>query len=85
MPAELITALVAMATAVIGLIISQIHLQTRRNENKAIKEKVVSIEQVLQADDTEYYVICRECKSKILLSKTKIFIEEKCKKDNQDK
>ena len=85
MPAELITALVAMATAVIGLIISQIQLQTRRNENKAIKEKVVSIEQALQADDTEYYVICPECKSKILLSKTKIFIEDKYKKDNKQK
>ena len=85
MPAELITALVAMATAVIGLIISQIQLQTRRNENKAIKEKVVSIEQALQADDNEYYVICPECKSKILLSKTKIFIEDKYKKDNKQK
>ena len=83
MPAELINALVAMATAVIGLIISQIQLQTRRNENKAIKEKVVSIEQALQADDNEYYVICPECKSKILLSKTKIFIEKKAN-ENQD-
>ena len=83
MPAELITALVAMATAVIGLIISQIQLQIRRNENKAIKEKVVSIEQALQADDNEYYVICPECKSKILLSKTKIFIEKKAN-ENQD-
>lgn len=83
MPAELITALVAMATAVIGLIISQIQLQTRRNENKAIKEKVVSIEQALQADDNEYYVICPECKTKILLSKTKIFIEKKAN-ENQD-
>ena len=62
---QLYPVLAALAVAVASYLISYLN-------NKKLKDKVNTIEQALQSDDTEYYVICPNCKSKIILSKVKI-------------
>ena len=44
-------------------------------KSKKLKDKISTIEEALQSDDAEYYVICPNCKSKIILSKVKILVD----------
>ena len=71
---QLYPVLVALAIAVASYLISYIN-------NKKLKDKITTIEEALQSDDAEYYVICPNCKSKIILSKVKILVD---KQNNQD-
>ena len=63
--AQLYPILAALLISVASYLISYIN-------NKKLKENIKTIEEALQSDDTEYYVICPNCKSKIVLSKVKI-------------
>ena len=65
---QLYPVLIALAVAVVSYLISYFN-------NKKLKEKITTIEEALQSDDAEYYVICPNCKSKIILSKVKILVD----------
>lgn len=66
---ELYAALIALAIAVIGYFVSYF-------TNKRLKDKVDTLEEFINSDDTEYYIECPNCKSKILLNKVKILVEK---------
>ena len=65
---QLQTLLIALAIAVVSYLISYF-------QNRKLKENIRTIEEALQSDDAEYYVICPNCKSKIVLSKVKILVD----------
>ena len=71
---QLYPVLAALAVAVASYLISYVN-------NKKLKEKITTIEEALQSDDAEYYVICPNCKSKIILSKVKILVDKQNAKD----
>ena len=71
---QLYPVLIALAVAVASYLISYIN-------NKKLKDKITTIEEALQSDDAEYYVICPNCKSKIILSKVKILVDKQSKEE----
>ena len=64
---ELYASLIALAVAAIGYLISYF-------SNKKLRDKVSTLEEFINSDDTEYYIECPNCKSKIILNKVKILI-----------
>ena len=64
---ELYASLIALAVASIGYLIS--YLTTRK-----LKNKLSTLEEFINSDDTEYYIECPNCKSKIVLNRVKILI-----------
>lgn len=66
---ELYAAVIALAVAVVGYLISYI-------SNKKLRDKVSTLEDFINSDDTEYYIECPNCKSKIVLNKVKILINK---------
>ena len=72
---QLYPVLAALAVAVASYLISYIN-------NKKLKDKITTIEEALQSDDAEYYVICPNCKSKIILSKVKILVDKQNAKED---
>ena len=66
---ELYAAIIALAVAVVGYLISYF-------TNKKLRDKVTTLEEFINSDDTEYYIECPNCKSKIILSKVKILINK---------
>ena len=64
---ELYASLIALAVAVVGYLISYF-------TNKKLREKVSTLEEFINSDDTEYYIECPNCKSKIVLNRVKILI-----------
>ena len=64
---ELYAAIIALAVAVVGYLISYF-------TNKKLREKVSTLEEFINSDDTEYYIECPNCKSKIVLNRVKILI-----------
>ena len=71
---QLYPVLAALAVAVASYLVSYFN-------NRKLKEKITTIEEALQSDDAEYYVICPNCKSKIILSKVKILVDKQNTKD----
>lgn len=71
---ELYAALIALAVAVVGYLISYF-------TNKKLRDKVTTLEEFINSDDTEYYIECPNCKSKIVLSKVKILVERQKNKE----
>ena len=71
---QLYPVLAALAVAVASYLISYIN-------NRKLKDKITTIEEALQSDDAEYYVICPNCKSKIILSKVKILVDKQNSKE----
>ena len=71
---QLYPVLAALAVAVASYLISYFN-------NRKLKEKITTIEEALQSDDAEYYVICPNCKSKIILSKVKILVDKQSAKE----
>ena len=71
---ELYAALIALAVAIVGYLISYF-------TNKKLRDKVTTLEEFINSDDTEYYIECPTCKSKIVLNKVKILVERQ--KDKQ--
>lgn len=74
MEQQLQTLLIALAIAVVSYLISYF-------QNRKLKENIRTIEEALQSDDAEYYVICPECKAKIVLSKVKILVDKQNAKE----
>ena len=66
---ELYAALIALAVAVVGYLISYF-------SNKKLRDKVSTLEDFINSDDTEYYIECPNCKSKIILNKVKILVNK---------
>ena len=66
---ELYAAIIALAVAVVGYLISYL-------SNKKLRDKVSTLEEFINSDDTEYYIVCPNCKSKIILNKVKILINK---------
>lgn len=71
---ELYAALIALAVAVVGYLISYF-------TNKKLKEKVTTLEEFINSDDTEYYIECPNCGNKIVLNKVKILVERQKDKE----
>ena len=68
---ELYTALIAGAVTIIGALVTYIVNSIR---NKDVKNRLDTLEEFINSDDTEYYIECPNCKSKIILNKVKILI-----------
>ena len=66
---ELYTALIAGAVTIIGTLVTYIVNSIR---NKDVKNRLDTLEEFINSDDTEYYIECPKCKSKIILNKVKI-------------
>lgn len=73
---EIYAALIAAAVAIIGAIATYI---VNNLKAKDIRDRVETLEEFINSDDTEYYIECPNCKSKIILSKVKILVN---KQDN---
>lgn len=70
---ELYAALIAAAITVIGALATYI---VNNLKAKEIKLRLKSLEEFINSDDTEYYIECPNCKSKIVLSKVKILVNK---------
>ena len=66
---ELYAAVIALAVAAVGYLISYF-------SNKKLRDKVSTLEDFINSDDTEYYIECPNCKSKIILNKVKILVNK---------
>ena len=68
---ELYTAIISASIAIIGAISAWAvsYLKT-----KALNKRLQSLEDFIASDETEYYIECPNCKSKILSNKVKILI-----------
>lgn len=73
MTQELLSALLAAAIAIIGAVATYV---VNYLKNKQIKERLKTLEDFIASDETEYYVECPNCKSKIILSKVKILVNK---------
>lgn len=66
---ELYASIIALAVAAIGYLIS--YLTTKK-----LRDKVSTLEEFLNSDNTEYYIECPNCKSKIILNRVKILVNK---------
>lgn len=76
MTSELYAALIAAAVTIIGAVATYV---VNYLKNKEIKNRLQSLEEFIASDDTEYYIECPNCKSKIILNKVKIFVNKQDK------
>lgn len=74
---QLYAALIASAISLIGALVA--YLVSYLN-NKKVKEKLQTLEEFINSDDTEYYIECPNCKSRIVLNKVKILISKQTDK-----
>ena len=70
---QLYAALIASAISLIGALVA--YLVSYLN-NKKVKEKLQTLEEFINSDDTEYYIECPNCKSRIVLNKVKILVSK---------
>lgn len=70
---QLYTSLISAAITIIGAASAFLvsFLKTR-----TLKKRLQSLEDFIASDETEYYIECPTCKSKILLNKVKILINK---------
>lgn len=61
--------LISLAIAIVGYL-------TAYFTNLKLKKKLTTLEEFINSDDTEYYIECPNCKSKIILNKIKIFVNK---------
>lgn len=74
---QLYAAIIASAISLIGALVA--YLVSYLN-NKKVKEKLQTLEEFINSDDTEYYIECPNCKSRIVLNKVKILISKQTDK-----
>lgn len=74
---QLYAALIASAISLIGALVA--YLVSYLN-NKKVKEKLQTLEEFINSDDTEYYIECPNCKSRIVLNKVKILVSKQTDK-----
>ena len=70
---QLYAALIASAISLIGALVA--YFVSYLN-NKKVKEKLQTLEDFINSDDTEYYIECPKCGNKIILNKVKILINK---------
>lgn len=70
---ELYTALIAAAVAIIGAVATYI---VNSFKQKDVKNRLNTLEEFINSDDTEYYIECPNCKNKIILNKIKILVNK---------
>lgn len=73
---EIYAALIAAAVAIIGAVGTYI---VNSLKQKDIKNRLNTLEEFINSDDTEYYIECPNCKSKIILNKIKILTNKQPK------
>lgn len=73
---QLYAALIAAAISLLGALVA--YLVSYLN-NKKVKEKLQTLEEFINSDDTEYYIECPKCGNKIILNKVKILINKQTK------
>ena len=73
---QLYAALIAAAISLVGAVGA--YLVSYLN-NKKVKEKLQTLEEFINSDDTEYYIECPKCGNKIILNKVKILINKQTK------
>ena len=66
---QLTPILISLAIAIAGYL-------TAYFTNLKLKKKLTTLEDFINSDDTEYYIECPNCKSKIILNKIKIFVNK---------
>lgn len=78
MTTELYTALISAGITVVGAVVTFIvsFLKT-----KADRQRLDTLEDFINGDDTEYYIECPNCRSKIILNKVKILINRQKKEE----
>ena len=74
---QLYAALIAAAISLIGALVAYF---VSYINNKKVKEKLQTLEEFINSDDTEYYIECPNCKSKIVLNKVKILVSRQTDK-----
>lgn len=74
---QLYAALIASAISLIGALVA--YFVSYLN-NKKVKEKLQTLEEFINSDDTEYYIECPNCKSRIVLNKVKILVSRQTDK-----
>ena len=74
---QLYAALIAAAISLVGAVAA--YLVSYLN-NKKVKEKLQTLEEFINSDDTEYYIECPKCGNKIILNKVKILINKQTNK-----
>lgn len=74
---QLYAALIAAAISLLGALVA--YLVSYLN-NKKVKEKLQTLEEFINSDDTEYYIECPNCKSRIVLNKVKILVSKQTDK-----
>ena len=74
---QLYAALIASAISLIGALVA--YFVSYLN-NKKVKEKLQTLEEFINSDDTEYYIECPNCKSRIVLNKVKILVSKQSDK-----
>ena len=74
---QLYAALIASAISLIGALVA--YFVSYLN-NKKVKEKLQTLEDFINSDDTEYYIVCPNCKNKIILNKVKILVSKQADK-----
>ena len=67
---QLTPILISLAIAIAGYL-------TAYFTNLKLKKKLTTLEEFMNSDDTEDYIECPNCKSKIILNKIKILINKK--------
>lgn len=73
---QLYAALIASAISLIGALVA--YFVSYLN-NKKVKEKLQTLEEFINSDDTEYYIECPNCGNRIILNKVKILINKQTK------
>lgn len=78
MTTELYTALISAGITVVGALVTFIvsFLKT-----KVDRQRLDTLEEFINGDDTEYYVECPKCGNKIILNKVKILINKQNKEE----
>ena len=74
---QLYAALIAAAISLVGAVAA--YFVSYLN-NKKVKEKLQTLEEFINSDDTEYYIQCPKCGNKIILNKVKILINKQITK-----
>ena len=69
----------ALIAAVISLVGASVAYLVSYLNNKKVKEKLQTLEEFINSDDTEYYIECPKCGNKIILNKVKILISKQTK------
>ena len=67
----------AIKPYLISLIIATIGYLVTWFKNRILSDKVAKIQQMLEDEENEYYTLCPQCGTKIILAKAKIYVQKR--------